>query len=313
MSVNVDVKDKRILFELDSDCRQSNAQLAKKVGLSKDAVAYRIRQLEKKGVISGYRLLYNANKIGLVQHRVALRLIDVNSKSLSELMNYLIDEKNVRVLGKNEGEWDLAFVFMSKTSVEFFDFFEQFMARFRRLVKDKMIGELLKYDEFPRAYLIDAKKKNYEKALFDVQNVPVDELDMKIIIELSKNSRAKMVDVAATLSISSMLLIQRIKKLEEKKVIIGYKADIHVLSLGRDYYGIKINLSDYSQKENILTRVHALPETTAIIYAIAGYDIEFDVELLSTKDYHKLITMLRNEFSTIREIKSIRAIEYFIG
>ncbi len=38
--VKIDVKDRKILYELDLNCRQSNAQIGKKVGLGRDVVAF---------------------------------------------------------------------------------------------------------------------------------------------------------------------------------------------------------------------------------------------------------------------------------
>ena len=37
--VDIDLKDRKILYELDLDCRQSNTQIGKKVGLKKDVVS----------------------------------------------------------------------------------------------------------------------------------------------------------------------------------------------------------------------------------------------------------------------------------
>jgi len=312
MSVNLDLKDKRILSELDLNARQPNSQIAKKVGLSKDSVGYRIKQLENKGILSGYRTIINLRKLGFVQYRVVLRLIDVNSKLFNDLISFLKREEPVWVIGKNEGEWDLAFVYVSKDTVDFYSFFERFNSKFRRLVKDKLITELLKYDELRRSYLGDNAPLVYKKSNLITDKVLVDDIDISILNILSIDARIKLIDLANKLELSSMLVHQRIKKLEKKRVIIDYKADINVLALGRDYYGIKINLSDYSEKEGILAKVHSFPTTTALIYSVGGYDIEFDVELLGTKEYHELIDLLRNEFSTIREIKSIRAIEYYL-
>ncbi len=41
----IDLKDRKILYELDLDCRQSNNQIGKKVGLRRDVVAYRIKKI----------------------------------------------------------------------------------------------------------------------------------------------------------------------------------------------------------------------------------------------------------------------------
>ena len=42
----LDLKDRKILYELDLNCRQSNSQIGKKVGLKRDVVAYRIKKLQ---------------------------------------------------------------------------------------------------------------------------------------------------------------------------------------------------------------------------------------------------------------------------
>ena len=47
----IDLKDRKILYELDLNCRQSNTRIGKKVGLKRDIVSYRIKRLQKQGVI----------------------------------------------------------------------------------------------------------------------------------------------------------------------------------------------------------------------------------------------------------------------
>ena len=47
----LDVKDKKILYHLNLDCRQSMNSLSKKIGLAKEVIAYRIKRLEEKGII----------------------------------------------------------------------------------------------------------------------------------------------------------------------------------------------------------------------------------------------------------------------
>ena len=46
--VELDLKDKKILFELDFDARQSYSEIAKKVRLSKQVVEYRIKKSRKR-------------------------------------------------------------------------------------------------------------------------------------------------------------------------------------------------------------------------------------------------------------------------
>ena len=311
MDEKLDLKDKKILFELEKNARQSNSQIAKVVGLSKDAVGYRINQIEKRGILSGYRTLIDFSKLGYTLNRILFKFIDINDKTLLELISYLKKEENVWLIGVNEGEWDFAFGFLSTNNVEFYEFYERLMLKFRKIIETNLISQLIKYDEVNRNYLLNIKPQVREKIIFNTQQSNIDEIDFKILNLISKNARVKLIELADKLKLSSMLIHQRIKKLEKKKIIYGYKADLNVLALGRDYYGIKMNLSNYSQKEEILKEIYSIIEMTAVLYHVGGYDIEFDLELENTKRFHEIINSLRNKFSTIRNIKSMRAIEYF--
>ncbi len=64
-TVTLDGVDRRLLLALSRDGRQAAAALAKSLGLSRQAVAERIRDLERKGVIRGYRADIDPRALGL--------------------------------------------------------------------------------------------------------------------------------------------------------------------------------------------------------------------------------------------------------
>ncbi len=55
----------RILQELQQDARLSYAELGRRVGLTLPAVAERVRRMEDAGIIRGYRVRLNREKLGL--------------------------------------------------------------------------------------------------------------------------------------------------------------------------------------------------------------------------------------------------------
>ncbi|MDE1165434.1 MAG: Lrp/AsnC family transcriptional regulator [Pseudomonas sp.] len=63
--MNLDATDLRILHALQQDGRISNQDLAEKVALSPSACLRRLRLLEEDGVISGYRAVLNAERLGV--------------------------------------------------------------------------------------------------------------------------------------------------------------------------------------------------------------------------------------------------------
>jgi DNA-binding Lrp family transcriptional regulator len=63
--MELDATDLRILHALQQDGRISNQDLAHKVALSPSACLRRLRLLEDDGVISGYRAVLNAERLGV--------------------------------------------------------------------------------------------------------------------------------------------------------------------------------------------------------------------------------------------------------
>ena len=61
----IDEIDHKILRALSADARQSNLHLAERVGLSPSACLRRVQELERSGVIKGYRAVLDPAKLGL--------------------------------------------------------------------------------------------------------------------------------------------------------------------------------------------------------------------------------------------------------
>ncbi len=61
---DIDAIDQNILCELEIDGRQSNIDLAQKVGLSPSACLRRVQELEREGIILGYRAILDRSFMG---------------------------------------------------------------------------------------------------------------------------------------------------------------------------------------------------------------------------------------------------------
>ena len=61
----MDGLDKKILEMLHINARESFATIGKEVGLSAPAIGKRVRQMEEEGIIEGYALKVNHEKLGI--------------------------------------------------------------------------------------------------------------------------------------------------------------------------------------------------------------------------------------------------------
>jgi len=60
----IDVIDRKILSILQQDARMSNAQIARNLNLAPSGILERIRKLEKRGIITGYKARLDGDKVG---------------------------------------------------------------------------------------------------------------------------------------------------------------------------------------------------------------------------------------------------------
>jgi Lrp/AsnC family leucine-responsive transcriptional regulator len=64
MEPTLDEIDRKVLHELQEDGRLSNAELAKRIGLSRAATHARVRKLERLGVIARYTAIVDPEAVG---------------------------------------------------------------------------------------------------------------------------------------------------------------------------------------------------------------------------------------------------------
>ena len=93
----LDIKDRKILYELDINARQSFSEISKKVRLSKEVVNYRIKRLEKLGIVKGYYALINISRLGYMCNRFLIKLKNATPKKEQEIITNL-DYRGSRIL-----------------------------------------------------------------------------------------------------------------------------------------------------------------------------------------------------------------------
>ena len=77
---NLDQISTKILRELSLDGRLSNVELANKVGLSPSACLRRVQELERSGVIAGYRAVINPQVMGITFIAYVLVGLSIHTK-----------------------------------------------------------------------------------------------------------------------------------------------------------------------------------------------------------------------------------------
>ena len=126
----LDLKDRKILALLDENSRYTNSQIAKKVQLSKPAVEYRIKRLEKNGVIFEYYTVVDFTKLGYSQYKTYFKFQNTNLEEEKRIIEYWKKQKNIIWIAETRGRWDLTVSIIAKNNYDFGRILSEFMNKF---------------------------------------------------------------------------------------------------------------------------------------------------------------------------------------
>lgn len=105
---DLDGKDLKILEQLQLNAQITYQELAGKIGVSKATIHNRIKDLESKGVITGYISLLDPTKLGL--DITALIMVQVSGGKLVEVEQQIAKHPNVSIVLDITGEFDVALI-----------------------------------------------------------------------------------------------------------------------------------------------------------------------------------------------------------
>lgn len=120
----MDSIDTQILQMLRRNSRESFATIGKKVELSAPAVGKRVKQLEEKGIIQGYTLKVNHEKLGIAT-KAYINLKIHQSSTLRTAYNQIIHQDEVQRCDRITGEDSLCILGYFKNNHDLITFIER--------------------------------------------------------------------------------------------------------------------------------------------------------------------------------------------
>jgi len=290
----LDLKDRKILYHLDLNCRQSNAQIGKKVGLSKQVVDYRIKRMEEEGIIKNYWACIDSYRFGYQVYRYYIVFQNATSEIKNKIIQELINYKNTWVVGTINGIYDLSIVIWIKSIPGFYHFWDGFNEKYGDYFAEKIFSVYLQADAYPLSYLLldDYEKSDRNKYLQTTggeEIATIDKSDYKLLYEIAEDARFPLVELAEKLNCSSQTVNYRIKNLVKNDVIQGFHVLLDNSKLGYKEFKVDIWLKEVSKRKKIWNYIKYNPYVT-FINTSAGYaDLEIEFTI---KDSDKLIDVM---------------------
>jgi Lrp/AsnC family leucine-responsive transcriptional regulator len=307
----VDSTDLKILFELNWDARQSDSEIGKKLKTSKQVVAYRIKKLEKEGVIKNYFALIDWRRLGYEAVRIYLKWKNMDPLKEQQIYSEIKNDPFFMWTVKFEGEFDIGFYIWIKDVLSFSKRWFRFIETYRHNIMKYEIYHSVNMTHYPMKPLIE-KYPIDEKTIGEENRVDYDEFDVKILRMISENSRISIVDIANKLKVTSKTIIYRIKSLEKKRIILGYNALIDTEKLGYQFYKIDFYLTSLEKLQEMTSFAKIHKDIVYLMRTVGGPDYEIEVMVKSPVELHKVIEEIRKKFYLEIEHYRFHRFEYTI-
>ena len=308
MTLKLDVKDKKITALLDENSRFSNSQIARKVGLSKPAVDYRLRRLEKNNVVFQYYTVIDFTKLGYAQYKIYFKFQNATLESEQKIVDYWNNDKNSVWVAQIRGRWDLSVSILARSNFEFGEILGRFMKKHAQFILEKDVL-LTEYSPiYAREYLADTKPSEF------IYGVPsevcdLDEVDKKILKELAGNARMHIVSLAEKTKLSRDIVSYRLKKLTKDGIIVQHRCYLNLHHLGIHHYKIIFRTKNFSERseEEIRSYVTQSKKATQFLKLIGSWDLEVEFETEGEDELYEILTDMRKKFSdVIRDFDILR-------
>jgi DNA-binding Lrp family transcriptional regulator len=296
---DLDVKDRKILYQLDLNSRQSFNTLGSNVRLTKTVVQYRIDRLVKTGIIKNFYTSIDFYKLGYINLGIYVNYQYYTPEIEKDIIEYFVKSEHAWFIANIQGKFDLIVLFSVSNMNQFLSFWKSTLAKHRFYFQSALFSFFTKTYYLPFSYLLEKPDvaERLEHELVDGgTKVDIDDTDRAILERLSLNSRKPIIEMAKELKTTSTTIANRIKKLEHLKVINGYRINIDYVKLGLQLFNVHFNLRNYDKIYQILSYVKRNPYLISASEIIDHCDLSLNFHIKNFNELHHIIKDIYRKF-----------------
>lgn len=290
--LELDVIDKKILFELDRDSRQPISQLSKKIRLGRDRIIYRMDRLRERGIILKCCALIDPYKLGFSFSKTYLKL-SANREKRRSLERFLENHERTYWLAECDGAWDLIWCTLSTDSIDFRGIQSSVFAKFHDIILSFDISVNTQVNVFYKNFLLG--KGNGGRVLGgQLGRKELSPLDVRLLWHLGMDSRCDLSYLARELDCSPLTVRKHLEDLEHDGIISGYRVDIDLSKIGMTFFKAQIFTKSFRKDEELQLEGYCdrHPHITHYIRQLGSCIVELEVDAFDYPHFHQIIREL---------------------
>lgn len=298
--MTLDIKDRKILYELSKNCRLPTSQIAKRVGLSQQVADYRIQRLIKNKVITGFITEMNLEKLGYGRHIFYIQLRKVDERKEKEILDYLVRHPFLTWVTTATGKWSIILDIIARDLNQVNHIIQEIKQKYDEYISEYQIVSQVAYRYFHSKYYGFKEKEAGGEKRKNIQKI--DDKDKAILKRMAGNARIGLVALAKETGLSANRVKQRIKKMMQENVIHSVFIEPDKQQLGYEQYNIQLMLEN-APKEQEKKFMHYLdyhPNVNFYYKPIGLWSFEIGIFVKNPGELRKIMIELRNLFPNIK-------------
>ena len=288
--MKLDVKDKKILYELSKNARIPSIRLAKQVGVSREVADYRIKKLIEKGIITSFITDIDISKLNCTRYIIYLELQNVDEKKEVQILNRIVSNNLVSWTTTQTGKWNVIFDVIAGNIKEVNAIVQNIQKEYFHKISDYKIASQLEYHHYYSKYFgEETKEKNTS------EDYKLDKIDINILTLISNNARMNYVLLSSKLGMSANAIKLRINKLKSTGIIQKFTIQINKQLLGLQAYNLQLTFKDTdpAKAKRFLKYIKNHPNVNFYYFPFGHWDLEIGLFVKNANELRKIILDFR--------------------
>jgi len=243
----LDAKNHHIISELQKDARISYTQLGKKVLLSRAMVKQRVEVLQKEGVIRSFETRINYKRLGFTHYECWLSFHNLSPKKKEEIINWFTSHPFSHWVGECLSTYNFRVTFIAADQQHMENISSEIRLVFGDILSTIKILTITGIIKFIPQNLIEEKKPMKQPQLTKNKPVKIDQIDIILLENLSKNTRIRFSELADQTGLTLQGVRQRVHRLEQEEVILHYSINIDRVAIEKLWMILLCNFTNLQE------------------------------------------------------------------
>lgn len=295
--VELDLLDRKIIYQLDLDARQPASAIAKKLRVAKETINFRIKRLLKKNIIKGFYAIIDTSLINQFFFKIFIKFKEIHPNRRKEILDFFASYPKMSQVLLLEGEFDVQLFLLAEENNNLMNFMENLNSFCGEELQKKEILIVNTIYRFNQKFLHNEKQSLTISVTTKNKGYKFDKISWAVLKEISKNARISILEIANNLKISSQLAQYHLKKLIREKVIVSTHIAINYDKLDLQHYHLTFRINDHKILNSVFQFFNQKNKSIFATKMIGYYDGSAELIVKNNKELREFVDELLIAFS----------------